>query len=543
MENKQEKINYFLEKGFLISPELLEKTFDDILLLNSLKNNIITQEKPLILTQDVYKMVSNKPNLNINWVDFEKSKTFLEKGRDNKIYNTFLDIFNSNPSEIKKIELEIPEEPKEITEKIVENGKQDNSVLILKNYTEVNKKREIQDFVSYFRIRYEGLKKILMNRVELQEAVSINKLKIGGERQEVSLIGIVTSKAKTKNENIIISLEDTTGIISILINKNKSELYEIADNIVLDEVIGIKGTLSDKIIFVNNLFMPDLAEIKQKKSEDEVYAVFTSDIHVGMINFLADDFNNFIKWLNLDYGDSEQKEIAKKVKYVFLVGDLVDGVGIHPGQEKDLIIKDVYEQYRVLSEFLAKIPKNIKIIACAGNHDAVRVAEPQPMLDKKIAKPIYDLENITIVTNPALVNIHASVDFPGFNVLLYHGFSIPYYADAVNSIRVAGGQDRADLIMKFYLQKRHFAPTHTSNTYIPDPEQDYMLIDKVPDFLATGHVHKVSTMNYKGVSCLNCSCWASRTSEQERRGINPDPSKAILVNLKTRETKILNFGK
>ncbi|MDD5650535.1 MAG: DNA-directed DNA polymerase II small subunit [Candidatus Nanoarchaeia archaeon] len=547
MENQKEKIDYFIEKGFLISPELLDKPFDDVILLNSIKNNIITKEKPLILTQDVYQVVSNKGDLNINWIDFEKSKTLLEKGRDSKIYNTFLDILDYNTSEEKKEKVEtILEEIKEaLVRTVIEKEKdpQENSILILKNYVEVNKKREIQDFVSYFKVRYEGLKKILMNRVELQNAVSINKLKPTEERQEVAIIGIVSSKSKTKNENIILTLEDTTGTISVLFNKNKPELCTIADDIVLDEVIGIKGNLGDKIVFANSLFMPDVTDVKQKKSEDEAYAVFTSDIHMGLKNFLADDFMNFIKWLNQDYGDDEQKEIAKKVKYLFLVGDMVDGVGVYPGQEKDLVIKDVFEQYRVLAEYLSKIPKEIKIIICAGNHDAVRVAEPQPVLDKKIAKPLYDLENVTIVTNPSVVNIHAARDFPGFNVLLYHGFSIPHYADAVNSIRLAGGQDRADLIMKFYLQRRHFAPTHASNTYIPDPEQDYMLIDKIPDILATGHVHKVSTMVYKGINCINCSCWAARTEEQARRGINPDPSKVILANLKTREIKILNFGK
>ncbi|MBS3155124.1 metallophosphoesterase, partial [Candidatus Woesearchaeota archaeon] len=381
------------------------------------------------------------------------------------------------------------------------------------------------------------------NRVELQNAVSISRLKSITEKQEVSLIGMISSKSKTKNDNIIISLEDPTGSINILINKSKPELIEIADDLVLDEVIGIKGVLSENIIFINNLFFPDITEIKPKKAKDEGYAVFASDIHLGLKNFLAEDFINFIKWLNLEYGTDEQKEIAKKVKYLFLVGDLVEGVGVYPGQENDLLIKDIYEQYRALAEILSKVPKSIKMIICAGNHDAVRVAEPQPILDKKIAKSIYDLENVTVVTNPSLVNIHASKDFLGFNILLYHGFSMAYYADVVNSIRTAGGQDRADLIMKFFLQRRHFAPTHASNTYIPDPEQDFMLIDKTPDFLVTGHIHKVSTANYKGVTCLNCSCWASISEAQEKRGLNPDPSKPILVNLKTRDISVLNFSK
>ena len=34
------------------------------------------------------------------------------------------------------------------------------------------------------------------------------------------------------------------------------------------------------------------------------------------------------------------------------MGDLVEGVGVYPGQEEDLVITDVHEQYRVLSEML-----------------------------------------------------------------------------------------------------------------------------------------------------------------------------------------------
>ena len=79
-------------------------------------------------------------------------------------------------------------------------------------------------------------------------------------------------------------------------------------------------------------------------------------------------------------GNEAQKELASQVKYVFVVGDLVDGVGIYPGKDKELTITDIYSQYEECATLLAKIPKHIKIIVCPGNHDAMRVAEPQPCL-------------------------------------------------------------------------------------------------------------------------------------------------------------------
>ena len=60
-----------------------------------------------------------------------------------------------------------------------------------------------------------------------------------------------------------------------------------------------------------------------------------------------------------EVGSDEQKEIAKKTKYLFLVGDLVDGVGIHPRQYEELDIKDIRDQYTKLADYLKKIPKHI----------------------------------------------------------------------------------------------------------------------------------------------------------------------------------------
>ena len=84
-------------------------------------------------------------------------------------------------------------------------------------------------------------------------------------------------------------------------------------------------------------------------------------------------------------------------------------------------------------------------------------------------------------------------------------------------------------------------PSHTSNQYIPDVEEDHLIIDKIPDFLATGHIHETRAINYKGVTAVCCSCWADQTEYWEKRGMIPDPCKAILVNLKTRAVNILNF--
>ena len=104
-----------------------------------------------------------------------------------------------------------------------------------------------------------------------------------------------------------------------------------------------------------------------------------------------------------------------------------------------------------------------------------------------------------------------------------------------------GGQARSDLIMKYVLQRRHLAPTHKSTLYLPDAHKDSLVIDKIPDIFATGHIHRVAAASYRNITLLNCSCWLEKTEYQEKLGIEPDPGRALLVNLQTRKVKILKF--
>lgn len=541
---KEEIISSLLKKNLLVSPDFFEEFKEEDferLPLEKISSDSLIFDKHLLF------LVKNKLKIDINWKELEKSKVSFEKGKGEKIYQTFLDILYYNTSNEKKERInsiiESVKKPQEV-KVLEESEKEYPNVLVLKSYEESTKKREVQDFVSYFRSRYDSIKKILQSRQELQEVISISRALSKTSREGVSLIGLVYDKHTTKNGNMILTLEDTSGQINLLVNKNREDLYETAKSIVLDEVIGVNGVISNRFVFANSLFFPDIPSNRElKKAEDEVYAVFTADMHVGSSMFYEEDFLKFISWLNGDYGDKEQRRIAGKVKYLFILGDLIDGVGIYPNQDKELFIKDVYKQYEKCAEFLNQIKNNIKIIICGGNHDALRISEPQPVLDKKLAKPLWNLKNVLMVTNPCLINIQSSKDFGGFDVLLYHGYSFQYFADNVEEIRLNGSTDRADLIMKFLLQKRHLAPTHASNLYIPDAKEDCLVINKVPDFFVTGHLHRTAVTNYKNTTLIGCGCWQGQTPYMEKMGVHPDPSRVSLVNLKTREVKILKFEK
>lgn len=418
-------------------------------------------------------------------------------------------------------------------------------VSIAWDYDDHPSKRSIQDFIGYFNARYNRIAKMLRLRQELQNATSISRILASKERQPAALIGMVVEKDTTKNENLIITFEDPTGTIKAIVNKDKQDLFAVAQDIVHDEVVGITATSSGNgMLFVNGIFHPDVPHQELKKSPEEVYAVFLSCVHVGSARFLHDAFASFLKWLRGEEGSPEQRAMAAKVGYVFFIGDNVDGVGIYPSQEKELSITDIFAQYDEAARLFKQIPPHIKLIISPGNHDALRMSEPQPKLFKDYAKSLWDMPNVVMTGNPSIVNIHAKDGFPGFNVLTYHGFSFDDYSEIVPSIKNSGRNcsERAPLIMKFLLQRRHLAPQHTSTLYIPDPRADPLIIEQIPDIFAAGHIHKSNADSYRGVTIVCCSTFQGKTDFQERVGHEPDPGKIPVVNLQTRRVHMLNFG-
>lgn len=517
IEKKKKIINLFLKKGILLDSKILERLENEEFINNLYQFVSEKADKELMILSDEILSCFDKNLKNINWVEFEKSKAILEKKGQDKSYNQFVN-------------------------QVLEDDSLKNPVSIIFSYDSPSKKREVQNFISYFNNRYNSIKLFLQQRQELQNITSIKRVLSKNTKEDTSIIGMVYDKSVTKNMNIILTLEDLTGKINVLVRKDKQELYSLAKDIMPDEVIGVSGTSGDKIIFANNLFIPDIPMNKElKKSPEEGYAVFVGDHHFGSKAFLKENFEKFIKWINNEVGNEEQKNISKKIKYLFILGDLVDGVGTYPNQHEDLEIQDIYEQYNAFADALKKIPTHIKIIVCPGNHDAMRIAEPQPPLYEDFANAVYKLPNVICVSNPSIINIDKIGNFPGFDVLLYHGYSFTYFAFEVDSIRIQGSQKRADLIMKYLLQRRHLAPTHTSSLYIPDSEQDPLVINKVPDIFATGHIHRATVSNYRNITLLNCSSWIKKTEYQKKVGLEPEPARAIIVNLQTREVKIIRF--
>jgi len=570
--NPQKKlVKELFDRGILVSENILNKELDQNLL-----TRIESETDLLVLNEDYMEIIDQSEQL-VDWYEVDTFRVDVEKKRDNELYQTELQSLKNTTLSVEtpkttplslekelssiKVEINTDKKSSEFTtqnnvkeeikpEDLISIKSEENklespssSVTVVVSFDNVPHKYTVKDFTNIFISRYKFLEAILRNRQELQNTLAINRVLGKKEKGKVSIIGLIEEIRETKNNNIILTLEDMTGKIKVLISKNNKELYPKAKDLVVDEIIGISGNNSDKIIFADNIVWPDVPNNNEfKKSEEEEYAIFLSDIHVGSNLFLKDEFNKFLKWICSDAGNEKQREIAAKVKYIFVAGDLVDGVGIYPSQEEELEIDDIKEQYVEFVKLIKEIPKDKQIIMCPGNHDVVHLAEPQTAFYKDYSPELFELPNVTLVTNPSLINIGKTETFSGFNVLMYHGYSFDYYVANVESIRVGGGYNRSDLIMKFLLQRRHLAPAFKSTPYFPSHKEDPLLIKTIPDFFLTGHIHYSCVANYKSITMISGSCWQAKTSFQEKLGHEPEPARVPIVNLKTREIKILRFG-
>lgn len=398
--------------------------------------------------------------------------------------------------------------------------------------TKVSKKLEVADFTGHFRSRYQQLQRVLMQRPELQGLVAINK--ISSNRQNLSIIGMVREKRITKNKNIILYLEDLTGEIQALVRSDREELFTLARELQLDEVIAVKASGNRDMLFTNDIFFPDSFLPTKIKFNEEMCIAFLSDVHAGSDRHLGQSMQRFLDWIQSD------DPAARKIKYLFFSGDNVDGVGIFPGQEHVLKLKSMKEQYALLASYLRQIPKHITMFMCPGQHDAVRVAEPQPLIDRTYAPELYEIENLVLVTNPTLVKLIEGEK--EFKVLMYHGASIHSFINEIPELRLMKAHQTPAKAVRHMLKRRHLAPTHSSVVYIPHAQRDPLVISEVPDVLCTGEVHRLDIESYNGTIIITGSCWQAQTPFEEKVGNIPDPAKVPVINLKTRELKIFDFG-
>jgi DNA polymerase II small subunit len=374
---------------------------------------------------------------------------------------------------------------------------------------------EIKDFSAYFGSRYHKLKEILQRKKELKTTQTMREA--GNMQDLVKVIGMVNDVRTTKNNHKLFELEDETGLANVLVHNENESLFEKAEMVVKDEVLGVVGSRKGSLLIASQLINPGIPRIDEKPMDFST--VFLSDTHIGSSTFLEDAFLNFIKWINGESGDKKQEKIAENVRYLIVAGDIVDGIGVYPNQDKELIIKDIYEQYDEAARLFGEID-GIQIIIAPGNHDACRLAEPQPSIPEEYAKELYKLKNVAFVSNPAVISLE------GINVLIYHGRSFDDFAMTVKGM----SHQESDIIMEELLEKRHLAPIYGERTPLASEVEDHLVIEDIPDVFHTGHVHINAYKKYKGIHLINSGTFQSQTEFQKIYNIIPTCAQVPVLN-------------
>ncbi|MDY0267000.1 MAG: DNA-directed DNA polymerase II small subunit [Methanimicrococcus sp.] len=398
---------------------------------------------------------------------------------------------------------------------------------------------EYNQFVQYFRDRYTRISEMIRSRVSarpiesLPKGKNIKPLSSRESNSEITIIGMISEKSTTNNQHIILVLEDPTGTFPVLINQKDTDLIETAEKLVLDEVVGITGNLTPEgtILMASKITQPDVPNnYSSYRLRSEGFALFISDIHVGSKEFMKEEWEIFLDFLNGHSENPQLQKMASEVRYIIVAGDIVDGIGIYPGQDLDLEIPEITKQYEATANYFKRIPPNIHVVIAPGNHDAVRRAEPQITFPKEIQ--MLFPENVTFVGNPAVISID------GICVHIYHGCSMD---DMVASIKGVSYQEPTSGMVEM-VKRRHLAPTYGSRVMISPEKKDYLIIDKVPDIIHCGHVHTIGVQNYKNILLINSGTWQAQTDFQKKVNIVPNPAKVPFVDLKTMRPGILDFN-
>ncbi|ACV24899.1 DNA-directed DNA polymerase II small subunit [Methanocaldococcus fervens] len=542
IENLTEKIKEF--KKYNDAFILLDEKFLEIFLQKDL-NNIIKEYKDF----DFIFYYTGEKEENKEKIKEKEIKTEIKEEIEDKVEFTKKD---EKESFVKKSDEDIEEKLKQLISK---EEKKDFNAERAKRYEKITKIREsvnsrikwiakdieaiidiyddsdvsgkstctgtIDDFVKYFKDRFERLKKFIERKAQRKGYPLKDISRMKGQK-DIFVVGIVSDVDTSKNGNLIVRIEDTEGEITLILPKEKMEKGQLPDDILLDEVIGAIGTVSrsGSSIYVDEIVRPTFSPKEPRRIDEEIYMAFLSDIHIGSNEFLHKEFEKFVRFLNGDVDNELEEKVVSRLKYICIAGDLVDGVGVYPGQEEDLYEVDIVEQYKEIAMYLEQIPEHISIIISPGNHDAVRPAEPQPKLPNKITK-LFNRDNIYFVGNPCVVNIH------GFDTLLYHGRS---FDDLVGQIRNAS-YENPTTIMRELIKRRLLCPTYGGRCPIAPEHKDYLVIDRDIDILHTGHIHINGYGIYRGVVMVNSGTFQEQTDFQKRMGINPTPAIVPIINM------------
>jgi DNA polymerase II small subunit len=536
--NLSKIISFVTSKGFQIHPDALtlieeiQENYFQIIedILSNKKNK--KEKSMVIITEDIKNFVKvpldKIPNGHSN-CELIISKATVENDVGYKEDKEI--IIDENLFSIKKDSFD------KYKEKMDENLK-----IIYDSNDKINSGEGIEGYTSLFRSRYEKSLKILslrqdskkVKKIELvkqlfnQSKINSNSMSKEDSANSLFIAGLVMNK-DVKNNNYDLTIDDQSGLLTA--TTYNEDIKKQISMLTVDQMVMIEFENNSKRRknTIKNLFSLDIPDRIPNRSKSEIFSILISDLHIGSKFFMEKEFQNFLEWLN---GNEYNKDVISKTKYICICGDLIDGIGIFPNQDKELLEKDSYSQMEHAIKILSQIPKHMKVFLIPGNHDLGRRALPQPAIPQKYAEKLYSLDNITMLGNPCMINME------GIKILMFHGQSLD---DIIASIPGLSYSKPAEA-MKILLKSRHLSPIYGQRTPIAPEKEDMMIIEDVPDVLHSGHVHVIDVDSYKGTLLVNSGAWQSQTPFQQTMGITPTPGIAIAINLSNLKPYKIDFN-
>jgi DNA polymerase II small subunit len=299
---------------------------------------------------------------------------------------------------------------------------------------------------------------------------------LNGRMDLVNLVSINKISSKSKKFSVIAMIKekisDTSSIVvedltGELVVRFQEKISNTIKEIVLDEVVGLVCESGSEGIEVSNVVWPDLPLRRDiNKTKEDIFCLFISDLHMTNPQFKRESYEKFFNWAS---------QTNYKNFYIFVLG------GVSSKKED-------------LEDFFSRLPKDSEKVFLRADADP-------------------DFQEEFNITNPSLIRIE------DITLMLCHGKFIEKYSNIWPDLP-------AEKIMLNLLRKRHLNPTFNSNTKIFD--QDYFVIDTVPDIFVSGHFHNPGILNYKGTTIISNGSFITQPI-------------FWIVNLKTRETFKLDF--
>jgi len=174
----------------------------------------------------------------------------------------------------------------------------------------------IEDYIKFFRSRYEKIRNILSKHMIHEKLISINK--ITNQTKNFSIIGIV----RDKNNNSLL-LEDLSDETHVFFDEEaKKELEKAA----LDDVVGVKCKRIKEKIYGKKILFPDILSSREiSKTDHEIKVALVSKPesleptkYQKLLSFLSTEKNLLLTFLFMEEENKKILEDFSKFNSIYI---------------------------------------------------------------------------------------------------------------------------------------------------------------------------------------------------------------------------------